>query len=300
LTKTRTLISGVGGFTGHYVASRLAEAGHEIHGIVHSTDGEIDGVDHIYEADLADLSSVASIVQEVRPDHVVHLAGIAFVAHEDVEQIYRSNVVGTRQLLEALARLEHPIRSIILASSANVYGNAREGVLDEELSFAPANDYGVSKVALEYVATLYKARLPLIVVRPFNYTGRGQSAQFIVPKIVNHARDRAPEIELGNLDVARDFSDVRTVAEAYAKLLEEPKAIGGTFNVCSGRAVSLRELLELVWQLSNHRFDVRVNPAFVRENDVRVLLGSKEKIERVVGPLPAIPLEETLRWMLDA
>lgn len=277
MDKTRTLITGVGGFTGQYVAQRLAEAGHEIHGIVHAGPESSEWVDRIYEADLADLPNMTAIVQQVRPNHVVHLAGIAFVAHEDVEQIYRSNVVGTRQLLESLVELDNPPRSIILASSANVYGNAREGVLEEALSFAPANDYGVSKVALEYVASLYRARLPLIVVRPFNYTGRGQSTQFIVPKIVAHARDRAPEIELGNLDIARDFSDVRTVAETYAKLLSEPKAIGGTFNVCSGAAVSLHELLDIIWRLSDHRFEVRVNPAFVRHNDVRVLQGSKAK-----------------------
>ena len=300
MDKTRTLITGVAGFTGQYVAARLAEAGHEVHGIVHTGPEVVEGVDRIYEADLADLSSIAAIVQQVRPNHVVHLAGIAFVAHDDVEQVYRSNVVGTRQLLESLVGLDDLPRSVILASSANVYGNTREGVLEEHLSLAPANDYGVSKVGLEYVASLYRTRLPLIVVRPFNYTGRGQSKQFIVPKIVAHARDHAPEIELGNLGIARDFSDVRTVAETYARLLAEPKAIGGPFNVCSGAAVSLRELLEMVWRLSDHRFEVRVNPAFVRHNDVQVLKGSKAKIESVIGPLPSIPLEETLRWMLDA
>jgi GDP-6-deoxy-D-talose 4-dehydrogenase len=300
LANTRTLITGIGGFTGHYVAAKLAQQGHDIHGIVHVRDRGLAGVQRTYEADLADLSSIVRVVQDVRPDHVVHLAGIAFVAHEDVGEIYRSNLLGTRQLLEALAGLEPPPTSVLLVSSANVYGNAREGTLEEDTSFAPANDYGVSKVALEYVASLYAHRLPLIVVRPFNYTGRGQGPQFIVPKIVAHARERAPLIELGNLDIARDFSDVRTVAEIYARLLDEPKAIGGTFNVCSGSAVSLRELLEMVWDLSGHRFDVRVNPAFVRPNDVRVLQGSKAKIESVIGELPAIALEDTLRWMLDA
>ena len=300
MANARTLITGVGGFTGQYVAAKLAEQGHEIHGMVHVGHGGIEGVHRIYEADLANLSSVAEVVRGVRPDHVVHLAGIAFVAHEDVEQIYRSNVVGTRQLLQALAGLEHAPKSVLLASSANVYGNALEGTLDEDTNFAPANDYGVSKVALEYVASLYRSRLPLIVVRPFNYTGRGQSQQFIVPKIVAHARQRAPVIELGNLDVARDFSDVRTVAEIYARLIENPNATGGTFNVCSGTAVKLRDLLEMVCRLSGHQFDVRVNPTFVRTNDVRILQGSKARIESVVGALPAIPLEETLRWMLAA
>jgi nucleoside-diphosphate-sugar epimerase len=296
---TRTLITGVAGFTGRYVAEFLMLQGHEIHGIVHHKEAEAPGIAHVYEGDLADWPTVKEIVEEVRPDHVVHLAGIAFVAHSDVNEIYRSNVVGTRQLLEALAGLSKPPCSVVLASSANVYGNAREGVLDENTSFAPANDYAVSKIASEYVASLY-SRLPLIVVRPFNYTGRGQDPRFIIPKIVAHARSGASYIELGNLDVARDFSDVRTVAEIYSRLLHEPKALGGTYNVCSGAAVTLEEVLNFVWRLSGHHFEVRINPRFVRANEVRLLQGSKAKLESVVGPLPSIPFEETLQWMLNA
>ena len=298
---TRTLITGAAGFTGHYAAQTLAARGHEVHGIVHhGGTADILGAHRCFEADLVDHSATAKIVAEVRPDYVLHLAGIAFVAHSDVEQIYRSNVTGTRQLLDALAGLKTPPRSIILASSANVYGNAREGALEESLSFAPANDYAVSKVAMEYVASLYATRLPLTVVRPFNYTGRGQSTQYIIPKIVSHARDLSATIELGNVDVARDFSDVRTVVEVYARLLEHPGARGEIFNVCSGRAVSIREVLEIVSQLSGHSFEVRVNDAFVRANDVRVLLGSAAKLEALIGNVPRISLEETIRWMLDA
>lgn len=297
---TRTLITGVAGFTGRHVARLLAESGHEIHGIVHDAEDEIEGVHQTYEADLSDLPSVMRVVKNVHPQYVLHLAGVAFVAHSDVEQIYRSNVLGTRQLLEALASLSQAPISVLLASSANVYGNAREGELDENTAFAPANDYGVSKVAMEYVAALYRSRLPLVLVRPFNYTGRGQSSQFIIPKIVAHARERSPYIELGNIDVARDFSDVRAVAQVYRRLLDEPKASGGTYNVCSGTAVTLQQVLEEVWRLSGRRFDVHVNPAFVRANEVRVLQGSKKKLESVIGPVPSIPLEQTLRWMLDA
>ena len=298
---TRTLVTGAAGFTGQYVARILAERGHEVHALVHDAhDGPIAGVAHAYQANLTDLDALTRIMGEVRPDHVVHLAAIAFVAHDDVEQMYRTNVVGTRQLLEALARTARIPASVVLASSANVYGNAREGAQDESLPLAPANDYGVSKVAMEYLASSYSTRLPLILVRPFNYTGRGQSTDFIIPKIVAHARARAPVIELGNLDVARDFSDVRDVAEVYARLLATPQAIGGTYNICSGRAVSLRQVLGLVDELSEHHMEVKVNPAFVRANDVQTLWGSPAKLESAIGAPPSIPLEATLRWMLEA
>ena len=298
---TRTLLTGAAGFTGRYLASLLAGQGHEVHGVVHHVlDEPIADIASVHVADLAIDSAISRVVDAVRPDHVIHLAAIAFVGHGDVEEMYRSNVVGTRQLLDALARLAQSPKSVVVASSANVYGNAREGVLDETMPRAPANDYGVTKVAAEYLALLYGSRLPLIVVRPFNYTGRGQSDNFLIPKIVAHARQRAPVIELGNLEVARDFSDVRSVVDAYARLLDCPNAIGETYNICSGRAVSLRQLLDMVSEVSGHWPEVSVNPALVRADEVRTLIGSNAKLEGVIGKLVEIPLEDTLRWMLEA
>jgi nucleoside-diphosphate-sugar epimerase len=297
----RTLITGVGGFTGPFLAQLLAAQGHEVHGLVQSTRDESDlpGVYALHCADLADLQSVENVVDRVRPTHVAHLAGIAFVGHDDVAEMYRSNVLGTRQLLQALSAAKVQPQSVLLASSANVYGNARAGIFSEDLPLSPANDYGVTKVALEYVAGLYRARLPITIARPFNYTGRGQHASFLIPKIVDHLARRADVIELGNLDVSRDFSDVRMVVDAYARLLGTPAAAGETFNICSGVPVSLRQLIEMGERAAGHRMEVRVNPAFVRADEVRTLAGSAEKLERLIGPLKRIPLEETLRWMLE-
>ncbi len=297
---TRTLITGAAGFTGRYLTSLLAREGHEVHCVVHHVPSEpIADASCVHVADLADHAAISRVVEEVDPDHVVHLAAIAFVGHDDVEELYRSNVVGTRQLLDALSGPARQPKSVLIASSANVYGNAREGVLDESMRLAPANDYGVSKVAVEYVAQLYQSRVPIIVVRPFNYTGRGQSENFLIPKIVAHARQKAPVIELGNLEVARDFSDVRAVVDAYARLLDAPDAIGETFNISSGRAVSLGDILDRVTALCGHQFDVRINPALLRSNEVRTLLGSSDKVESVIGELKRVPLDETLQWMLE-
>jgi GDP-6-deoxy-D-talose 4-dehydrogenase len=297
---SRTLVTGAAGFTGRYLVSALAERGAEVLAIVHhGEDDPIVGAASTYPCDLTRPEAIAELVATLRPERAVHLAAIAFVAHGDVEELYRTNIVGTRNLLQALAAGASP-EAVLIASSANIYGNAREGVLDETMPAAPANDYGVSKVATELVAGLYRDRLPLTIVRPFNYTGRGQSLDFLIPKIVDHVRRRAPEIELGNLDVARDFSDVRAVVDAYARLLETPAALGGTYNVCSGRAVPLGEVLEIVTRLSGHDMAVRVNPAFVRSNEVRSLRGTAERLEALIGPLAMPSLEETLRWMLEA
>lgn len=296
----KVLITGVDGFTGRYLAALLVEAGHDVVGLVHHPLQEpIAGV-LLHVCDLADASAVREAVEKLSPDWVAHLAAISFVAHGDIEAIYRTNVVGTRNLLEALAGLDVRPASVLLASSANVYGNATEGVIDENSSVAPANDYAVSKLAMEYVARLYQSRLPITIVRPFNYTGVGQSESFLLPKIVNHVRREAPVIELGNLDVARDFSDVRMVVAYYKRLMEGRWSSGDVFNVCSGQAYTLREVLEMVRKLSSHSFEVCVNPAFVRASEVKKLVGSSQRLVDAVGTVPVIPLRETLRWMLES
>lgn len=297
----RVLITGAAGFTGRYLAEVLQQAGYEVHGLAHQKpDGQVAGVHSFHVADLTNAAELAEVVRQVQPQKIAHLAAIAFVAHGDVDAIYRTNLIGSRNLLEVLAQSASPPETVLMASSANIYGNSKQGVLGEDTPPAPANDYAVSKLAMEYAARLYAARLPLVIARPFNYTGVGQAESFLIPKIVNHVRRRAPLIELGNLDVARDFSDVRTVVQYYRRLLESPAAVGETFNVCSGKAHTLQEVLAMVRELAGYDFEVRVNPAFVRADEVKKLIGSRAKLEAAVGPVPDIALRETLRWMIEA
>ena len=298
---SKILITGADGFTGRYLAQTLHEAGHEVHGLVQRAVPEgVYGVSVCHVADLSDAQGLAQLVKAVQPDKAAHLAAIAFVAHGDATAMYNTNLVGTRNLLEALAAGPSPLTAVLLASSANIYGNALEGCLDELTPPAPANDYAVSKLAMEYMARLYAQRLPLVVVRPFNYTGVGQAESFLIPKIVSHVRRRSPLLELGNLEVARDFSDVRNVVQLYHRLLCSPAAVGQTFNVCSGTAHTLTEVIQMVKDISGHDFEVQVNPDFVRPNEVRRLLGNRSKLDGVVGTVAEIALEDTLRWMLEA
>ena len=296
-TGKRALVTGLSGFTGQYVAQQLRDAGYEVFGTI--TPGHAPGANQ-YAVDLNDRAGLAAMVQQVQPDVVAHLAAIAFVAHGDIEQIYRVNVVGTRNLLEALAASPKKPSAVLLASSANIYGNTDVGVIHEDVPAAPANDYAVSKLSMEYMARLWQDKLPLIVVRPFNYTGVGQHENFLLPKIVSHFRRKAADIELGNLHVWRDFSDVRMVAASYRKLLAAPAAIGGVFNICSGHAYSLGEALDMMADIAGYKINVHVNPAFVRANEVVRLVGDNRRLVGAIGPLDIVPLADTLRWMYSA
>jgi nucleoside-diphosphate-sugar epimerase len=249
-------------------------------------------------ADLTDPTSVTEMVHDVRPDAVVHLAGIAFVGHGSVNDFYNVNLMGTRNLLDALSKGGHGKRGVVLASSANVYGNALVSPISESTPPASANDYAVSKLAMEYVAKLFTNQLPIAITRPFNYTGVGQDPKFLVPKIVSHFRQRAPQIELGNLDVARDFSDVRDVASVYAALLDGRNIDGETVNICSGRAIALGDIIDMCRAITGHNLDVVVNPAFVRADEIKTLHGDPSMVETLIGGLDRHRFEDTLRWML--
>lgn len=292
----RVLVTGLEGFTGRYVGAELRQAGYEVFGLSSKAGSDTDDL-----VDLLDANALAQVVQKIRPQAVIHLAAIAFVAHGDTEAIYRTNIMGTRNLLSALVSLrEHPSR-VLLASSANVYGNAQgyEGPLDELTPLAPLNDYAVSKLAMEYMARTWSERLPILFSRPFNYTGVGQSTQFLIPKIVDHFRRGERHIELGNLDVWREFTDVRAVAWAYRRLLETHNEVD-TFNICTGGTYSLREVIAMMEEIAGYSIDVSVNPAFVRTNEVRRLQGSGARLQDRIGTLPPYSLRETLLWMYQA
>jgi len=230
------LITGCDGFTGRYVQSELEAQGYTIVAL---------------SSDLTDYASLEDEISKTQPDAVFHLAGIAFVGYGNANAFYEVNLIGTRNLLEALHQKAPKVSSILLASSANVYGNRAEGALDENTIPNPVNDYAVSKLAMEKMAALWCDRLPLFMVRPFNYTGVGQDENFLIPKIVSHFKSKQPIIELGNLDVWREFGDVRAVAYAYRKLIEQCP-VGKILNICTGQSHSLRDIIALCVKLTVH------------------------------------------------
>jgi GDP-6-deoxy-D-talose 4-dehydrogenase len=292
----KVLITGVKGFTGKYVAAELEAHGWQVWGIGKHEQPE----DPQYRCvDLCDSAEIRQMVHDLQPDAVIHLAAVAFVGHGHSNAFYEINLIGTRNLLEGLATCEKKPECIILASSATIYGNATEGMLKETHTPNPANDYAVSKLAMEYMARLWCNMLPIVITRPFNYSGVGQTENFVLPKIVAHFRSKAASVELGNLDVWRDFSDVRAVAKAYRRLLEV-RPVGETVNVCSGKMRSLREALSIAEAISGYTLRVLVNPAYVRENEVKTLSGDPSKLIRLIGDWDTPSLEETMSWMLRA
>ncbi|WP_158588351.1 NAD-dependent epimerase/dehydratase family protein [Henriciella mobilis] len=287
------LITGADSFTGRPLIERLQATGHTVVGTTrHPTPGNLC-------ADLMDPDSLRQLVEDAKPTAVIHLAAITFVPDEDVFTMYASNMAGTAALLKALDDASLDLSAVVLPSSAKVYAPpAADGAaIAEDHPRLPADHYGVSKLGTEHLARLYMDRMPITVVRPFNYTGPGQDPKFLVPKLV-HAFVENRDIEIGNLDLVRDISDIRRVVEVYTRLIDRPLP-GETLNICSGAPIRLSDIPKELEQLTGNSIKLTVNPAFLRPGEPERIVGDATKLEANLPDLPKFELRETLASMIE-
>lgn len=278
----RLLLTGADGFTGKYIADAAVASGYEVFPL---------------KADLTDFRSLELEVHAAKPTHVIHLAAISDVNDSHQENYYRVNLFGTLNLLKALEGLEKIPQKVILASSANVYGANSGELIDEDQFPKPVNQYSMSKLAMEYMSALHAERLPIVFTRPFNYTGVGHDNRFVIPKIIKHFSKCKSQIELGNIEVQREYNDVRNVAQIYLELLQKG-CKGEIYNIASGRSYSLETVIDLLRQMTGQPMRINVNPAFVRKNDIFILSGAPDKMEACIGLINWYELSDTLSWML--
>lgn len=283
----KILLTGAAGFTGRFFEQAAVAAGHQVVPL---------------QANLADKAGLMAEVAIVAPEAVVHLAAISFVGHEDDSAFYAVNTVGTTHLLQALTALPQKPHKVLLASSANIYGNCEASPIAETQAPAPVNHYAMSKLAMEHMARTFADRLPIVITRPFNYTGPGHAANFVIPKLVSHYARRAAVVELGNLQVEREFNDVRTLCDAYLVLLAYGQP-GEVYNVCSGQPYTLQQVMDTLAEITSHTLEAKVNPAFVRANEVHRLCGDPAKLlqlcEQAQVALQQPNLRSMLVWMLS-
>jgi GDP-4-dehydro-6-deoxy-D-mannose reductase len=291
----RALITGGKGFVGQWLAAHLKDRGDEV--------SVID-----IETDVADGAAVGRVMADIVPDAVYHLAAMTHVGEswEHPGQVLRVNVLGTAEILAAARSIESNPR-VLVVSSAEVYGvvTPAQLPLGEDTPTQPASPYAASKLAAEAVA--FQAwrgyGQPVIVVRPFNHIGPGQSPNFFVPalakRIVDARRSGARSLPVGTLTTRRDFTDVRDVVAAY-RLLVERGVPGDVYNVCSGRDVAMSEVAAQLLELAGAEVTLEADPALIRPVDVPVLRGSAERLRAATGWEPHIPLATTLADVLTS
>lgn len=285
----RVLITGIDSFTGRHLSSYLSKRGYEVFG----TSLQIENA-NIHKCDITVKEEIEKVLKEIKPDFIIHLAGISFVAHQKVEDFYRVNTLGTQNLLESVQKA----KKVVTASSAAVYGIQSNEVLSEDLCPNPNNHYAISKYGMEQITKTYFDKLPIVITRPFNYTGLCQSEIFLIPKIVKHYKEKKRVIELGNLDVIREFNDIGFVCEAYKRLLES-EVHSEIVNIASLRGIKLLDVIEMMNKIAGYEIKINVNPRFVRKNEIKKLIGSKKKLVSLIGEVPQKELKETLKEMYE-
>lgn len=301
------LITGAAGFVGGHLIDRLQPRGAAIVGWYRpGTDTSTLRQDLEWiGVELLDRDAVDGAVQTLRPSSVYHLAAAAHVAQswQFAFETYQTNVLATHYLLAALAA-HTPLARVLVTCSAMIY-KPRPTPLIEDAPVAPASPYAVSKLAQELLAASVwrHERVPAVIARSFNHTGPGQDPSYVASGVARQiarieAGRQEPTIRMGNLEPQRDLSDVRDVVRAYELMLEKGVP-GRPYNVCSGRALAIRTLVETF--VARARVSVRIvqDPALFRPNDVPVLVGDHRRLSSETGWSPQIPLEQTLDDLLE-
>lgn len=293
--RMRVLVTGLAGFTGWHLVTTLRTAGYDVVGLGIETSGVVP--DYLQTA-LDDTDKISAWLREVRPTHVIHLAALSHVIGNALD-FYRVNVLGTESLLQAIVDAGIEPAKIVIASSANIYGNATETPISENCPIRPMNNYGVSKAAMELMLSRWHSRLPIIITRPFNYTGPGQSEKFVYAKIVAAFRRRSPVLTLGNIHVSRDLSDVRYVCDIYRRLLECVES-NIAVNICSGNSVSINQAIDIMADVAGYRPEIEIDRALVRSDEILTLSGDTSRLRHLLGDIKPVDINLTLRDMYEA
>ena len=309
----KIFITGASGFAGQYLIDLLKER--EPDCLVSGTCfpehpgscDALDGVDLSY-LDMRSEEEVSDCIRKVQPDWVFHLAAVSNVGYSwtNRKETLEANLMGTFYLFEAVRKYS-PQSRVLFISSCDVYGilSPIEEALKEDHPTPPVSPYAFTKISGEILSQFYVniEDLDIVISRSFPHTGPGQSTDFVfsdwafqIAQIEKGSND--PLLKVGNLDVRRDYSDVRDVVKAYALLLERGKK-GEIYNVCSGRADSLKDNLDLLLSLSSKDIRIEVDPQKLRKADIPLVLGDNEKLFKETGWKPEMPLEQTLKDLLD-
>jgi GDP-4-dehydro-6-deoxy-D-mannose reductase len=327
----RAIVTGACGFVGRYLVRELDANGYEVLATdrsgepppyiiaeIEDAGGRVVPVDGVTEdlaipsrvpyrgCDLLDAEAVSALVSRWRPRSIIHLAAqsSAGLSFSDPRGTLETNIIGTLNLLEATRRIEsggRPIRLLSVCSS-DEYGRrgSDEMPLDERSPVEPASPYAVSKAAQGMLSLQYgdSYGIDVVVTRSFSHTGPGQTDRFVFPAFARQcaaikAGFAEPVIRVGNLDVVRDFLDVRDVVRAYRILIEKGKR-GSIYNVCSGTGVSLRDALEEMLRTAGPEIEVRTDTDLLRPVDVPVMIGDGSKLRRDTGWAAAVPFDRTL------
>lgn len=303
----KVLITGVNGFVGQHLLEILED--YFVIGLTHG--GELEDSENrkFHSGNILDSHFLEEIIAKYQPEYIIHLAAIAPTNYKDAEQVFKINLLGTNNLYQAVLNLKSDSFNpkILYISSAEVYGKTDDPTsITESSSLNPLNYYGTSKLAADRLTFQLSIshNLNTVIVRPFNHTGPGQGPGFFVPDMLSQIVEiekgnHQPEITVGNLESTRDLSDVRDVVRAYKLIMENDTTPGEVFNVCSGKGVVMKDLLNTLITQSGQSIEIKTDPERIRPSDNPISVGNHDKITQKFAWHPEYSLEQTLKDTLE-
>lgn len=297
----RALVTGANGFVGGYLIDYLSRSGYEVIGTTRKLRGNINRNIQWELMDILDETNVHEVILKWKPDCIFHLAATAITTLGNVDSYYHNNIIGTVNVLNTIEK-SVPKCKILLISSSSVYGHVSldQIPIQEDAKINPYNHYAASKAALEIVAKPFIANgLDIVIARAFNHTGPRQTTDYVCSKFAKQFADIVvnglePIIEVGNVKVARDFTDVRDIVEAYELLIRFGHT-GEIYNVCSGQAYELEEIINWLSDFSKVKVQTRIISNILRKQDASVVIGDNRKIFNLTGWKSKIPLKQTIQ-----
>lgn len=306
ITSPKVLITGVTGFIGSHLAPRLLEIGYDVYSFERYITGRyVLGVVRQLKTlfgDLREYHVVRRVVREVSPDYVIHLAAVSPVAYsyEHPQEVIDVNFMGTVNLAEACLHEVPNLKQLLFASTSEVYGNGPVP-RREDTPPNPNSPYAVSKLAAEkYLLYLRDAyRFPVTILRNFNTYGRKDNTHFVVERTITQMLEKRDEIRLGDPNPIRDLMYVDDHVESYIACLGRKEAIGEIFNFCTGKGISIKELVKLIAELIGYKGEVRWNTIPARPLDIKELVGDYSKAKRLLGWSPRYSLQDGLKKTIE-
>ncbi len=307
----RICVTGVGGFAGSFLSEVLIQERHEVHGILSQRNdrSNLTGIEsklHLYPVDLCIADTTREVLESIQPEGIFHLASNAIPSQsfQQPREVLTANTLVTVNLFEAL-RILRLRPKILCVSSVDVYKTGGTEPLMEHSAIGPSSPYGISKYTQELLCQYYERvhDLPSVVVRPFAFTGTRQKPFFAVPSFAKQVAmietgKQAPVIEVGNVDTVRDYCDVKDIVRGLLLAFRHGKSTE-VYNLCSGRGVSLREILGMFSEQTRAVIKIEINQKYLRAFDAPRVIGDFSKVAKDTGWQPKIALSTTLTEMLE-
>lgn len=298
------LVTGASGFVGKHLVELLLQEDHLIVATTSSNTKSITNAKVIWEkCDIQSIEDIQNLFSYYQFDEIYHLAAKAITTDSISKDYYQINTVGTVNILSVLANIKYKGK-ILLVSTSFVYGDAENNPIKEDDRVNPVNDYAASKAAMEIAALSFINRgLHILIARPFNHTGPHQQDHYVCSDFSRQfaqmkLNKRNNEIIVGNIEVERDFTDVRDIVKGYRELMKSNMSFG-VYNLCSGYAIQLKTIIETLEKISDIKVNIKVDQQRLRVNDIQKIYGDYQKINDAIGWKPQIPLEKTIKDLYE-